>query len=180
MRKSMVIMLCIVSGVIGGLAQRGFAKGTKPTFDPAVLQGSDTKAIAGKLLDQALVLAGDGSWERIAVGRVWYLGGDKAKGQQIFDGVTGGKKVADSDWFRIARVYAQAKEWEKADAAFGKALALDPEDNDGRVEHASYMNLHGDRAKAEAVFAKVIAAQPDRMYHYTNAAGSYLGVIPED
>jgi tetratricopeptide (TPR) repeat protein len=145
-----------------------------------MLQGSDTKAVGSKLLDQALVLAGDGSWERIAVGRVWYLSGSHAKGQAIFDEVTNNKKVADSDWWRIARVYAEAKEWNKADAAFQKALTLDPNDQDGMIERASYLNLNGERTQAEEIFAKVIGAKPDKMWHYVNAGGSYLGVTPHE
>ena len=70
------------------------------------------------MLDGALQLAENGSWERIAVGRAWYLGGDKAKGQQIFDGVTGAKNVGRSDWTRLGRVYVEAGEWDKAQAAF--------------------------------------------------------------
>jgi hypothetical protein len=73
------------------------------------------------VLDGALQLAGNGSWERIAVGRTWYLGGDKTKGQQIFDGVTAGRRVEGSDWFRIARVYADANEWDPAQKAFDHA-----------------------------------------------------------
>ncbi len=72
------------------------------------------------------MLAEDGSWEKIAVGRAWYLGGDKAKASQIFDSVTSNKKVEGSDWFRLGRVYSEAGEWEKARDAFDRALALDP------------------------------------------------------
>jgi hypothetical protein len=46
-------------------------------------------------------VAGDGSWERIAVGRAWYLGGDKAKGQEH-------------------------KQRDKAEALFTKALTKNP------------------------------------------------------
>ena len=97
----------------GALSHAGLAQGKKPAFDAAMFEGS-APAVGTKLLEGALVLAEDGSWERIAVGRAWYLGGDKAKGQQIFDGVTSGKKVEGSDWFRIGRIYAEAGEWPKA------------------------------------------------------------------
>ena len=78
-----------------------------------MFQGKEPKAAAAALLDNALKLAEDGSWERIAVGRAWYLGGDKAKGQQIFDAVTSSKKAKGSDWFRVGRVYVEANEWDK-------------------------------------------------------------------
>jgi hypothetical protein len=68
-------------------------------------KGKDAKAAATALLDGALQLAETGSWERIAVGRAWYLGGDKAKGQEIFDTVTAGKKVEDSDWVGAGASY---------------------------------------------------------------------------
>lgn len=165
MRREWVVTLCAASFVVGGMTHLGLAKAAKPSFDRSMLPGSDTKAVGAKLLDRALVLAGDGSWERIAVGRVWYLSGKQAKAQAIFDEVTHNKKVADSDWWRIARVYAEAKQWDKADAAFQKALALEPNDLDGMIERASYLNLNGKRAKAEEIFAGVIDAMPDKMWH---------------
>ena len=97
-----------------------FQKAPKPAFTPDMVQGKDPKAAATTLLDNAMTLAVNGSWERIAVGRAWYLGGDKAKGQQIFDAVTSGsKKYESSDWARIARVYVEANEWDKAAPIFG-------------------------------------------------------------
>src|SRR5262245_27239963 len=94
-RTALVGIVCFVMGAAAvGLAQ----KNAKPPFSADLIQGKDNKAAATAMLDVALQLAKDGSWERIAVGRAWYLGGDKAKGQQIFDAVTGGKKVASSDW----------------------------------------------------------------------------------
>ena len=87
----------------GFSVQTAVAQNRKPAFTPDLVQGKDAKAAATVMLDGALQLAEGGSWERIAVGRAWYLGGDKAKGQKILDEVTGGKKVAASDWFRIGR-----------------------------------------------------------------------------
>ena len=63
---------------------------------PPSIRARIRKAAATTLLDGALKLAGDGSWERM-LGRAWYLGGEKAKGQEIFDSVTGNKKVKNSD-----------------------------------------------------------------------------------
>ncbi len=108
-------------------------------------------------------LAEDGSWERIAVGRAWYLGGDKAKGQQIFDAVTSSKKAKGSDWFRVGRIYAEANEWDKAQAAFDKALALEPDDDSGMIELGALLNVNKDRAKAETLFAKAMARESRRL-----------------
>ena len=91
MKGMRVVAACAACFVAGALAQAGLAQGKKPAFDPSVFEGTPPAA-ATKLLDGALVLAEQGSWERIAVGRAWYLGGDKAKGQQIFDAVTSGQE----------------------------------------------------------------------------------------
>ena len=76
-----------------------------------------------------------------------YFGGDKAKGQEIFDLVTGGKKVEDSDWFRVGRVYAEAGEWGKAQAAFDQALAMNADDDSGMIEYGALANVNNDRAR---------------------------------
>jgi tetratricopeptide (TPR) repeat protein len=166
-----------LGGAVTGLAQK---KNDKPTFSNDMIQRKDPKEAATALLDGALTLAGSGSWERIAVGRAWYLGGDKAKGQQIIDGVTSGKKVEASDWYRIARVYNEANEWDKAIVAFDKALAADPGDDTGTIEYGGWANVHKDRLKAEALFSKIMTTKKGgEFWHWVNAGGSYLGVGPQ-
>jgi len=167
-----------LGGAVTGLAQK---KNDKPVFNIDMVQGKDPKAAATVLLDGAMTLAGNGSWERIAVGRAWYLGGDKAKGQQIFDEVTSGsKKFVGSDWTRIARVYVEANEWAKASAAYDKVIANDPGDDTTAIEYAGEMNVHKERAKAEALFAKTMSGKKaSELWHFVNAGGSYLGVRPQ-
>jgi tetratricopeptide (TPR) repeat protein len=131
------------------------------------------------LLDGALQLAEDGSWERIAVGRAWYLGGDKAKGQQIFDSVTSSRKVEDSDWFRIGRVYAEAGEWGKAQAAFERAFAMNADDDSGMIEVGALANVNKDRERAEALFERAMKKNPREFWHWVGAGASYLGVRPQ-
>jgi tetratricopeptide (TPR) repeat protein len=131
------------------------------------------------MLDGALQLAENGSWERIAVGRAWYLGGDKAKGQQIFDGVATAKNVERSDWIRLARVYAEAGEWDKAQAAFDKAFPATSDDDTGLVEYGALANLNKDRARAEALFNRALKKNPGEFWHWVNVGGSYLGVRPQ-
>jgi tetratricopeptide (TPR) repeat protein len=179
MRKSHTLTLGVACFMAGALVQWGSAQARRPAFSPDIFQGKDAKAAATALLDGALQLAEDGSWERIAVGRAWYLGGDKARGQQIFDGVTGGRKVAGSDWFRLARVYTEAGEWDKAQQAFDKALAIDDEDDSGMIEYGAYANLNKDRAKAEGLFEKALRKKPREFWHWVGAGGSYLGVRPQ-
>ena len=120
-------------------------------------------------------------WPALAVGNgspsvaPWYLGGDKAKGQQIFDAVTAGaKKVEGSDWARIARIYVEANEWPKAAAAYEKVIAADPGDDTTAIEYRGELNLHKDRAKAEALFAKTMSGKKaSETWHFINAGGSY-------
>jgi len=180
MNRLRLVALGVGCFVLGVLAQSAIAQKAKPpAFTPDLVQGKDAKAAATALLDGALVLAEDGSWERIAVGRAWYLGGDKEKGQKIIDGVTTGKKVAASDWWRVGRVYTEAGEWDKAKAAFDKALALEPDDDTGMIEYGGLANVNKERAKAEELFLKALKKKPREFWHWVNAGGSYLGVRPQ-
>ena len=166
--------------VLGALVQSGLAQSRRPTFSPDLFRGKDAKTAATVLLDGALQLAEDGSWERIAVGRAWDLGGDKTKGQQIFDGVTAGGKAEGSDWFRLGRIYAEAGEWGKAQEAFDRALAMDTGDDSGMLEYGALANVNDDRAKAEALFEKALRKNPREFWHWVGAGASYLGVRPEE
>ena len=113
------------------------------------------------------------------MGRAWYLGGDKAKGQQILDGVTSSRKVEGSDWFRIGRAYAEAGEWPKAVVAFDKAMAVNADDDSGSIEYGAFANLNNDRTKAEGLFRTAMQKKPKEFWHWVNAGGSYLGVKPQ-
>lgn len=168
---------CFVFGIVvhSAMAQRL----PRPTFTADLFHGKEPKVAATALLDGALALAGDGSWERIAVGRAWYLGGDKVKGQQIFDAVTGDRKAKASDWFRVARVYVEAREWDKAQPAFEKALSMEPDDDSGTVEYGAFANVRKDREKAEVLFTKAMTKNPREFWHWVGAGGSYLGVPPQ-
>jgi tetratricopeptide (TPR) repeat protein len=179
MPQSRLVAIGLVYFAVGALVQASFAQARKPTFGPDLIKGKDAKEAATTLLEGALQLAESGSWERIAVGRAWYLGGDKVKGQAIFDTVTGSKKVEDSDWFRVGRVYAEAGEWDKAQAAFDRALSMNAGDDSGMIEYGALANLNRDRAKAEAFFEKAMKKNPREFWHWVNAGGSYLDVKPQ-
>ncbi len=141
-------------------------------------QGKPEKEAAEALLQQAMVQADDGSWERIAVGRVYYLGGMKDKGQAIFDAVLA-KKPAPSDLFRVARVYREAGEWQKAKPLFDTSLQLNPKDEKGWAEVGGYYLMNGDRATAEAMFARSFALESE-LWATLSAAGAYLGIDTEE
>jgi tetratricopeptide (TPR) repeat protein len=176
MRYSRVVGIGLTCFALGAIVQSVVAQGRKPVFSADIFKDKEPKVAAAALLDGALQLAESGSWERIAVGRAWYLGGDKTKGQQIFDEVTGSKRVEGSDWFRVGRVYAEAGEWDKAKGAFDRALAIDTNDDTGMIEYGALANINKDRAKAEELFEKAMRKKPREFWHWVNAGGSYLGV----
>jgi tetratricopeptide (TPR) repeat protein len=139
----------------------------------------DPQAAARALLDVALVQAGkNGSWERIGVGRAYYLGGLKADGQQIFDALLTGKHE-DSDVFRIARVYQEAGEWDKAKPLFDRYLQANPKDVKDLAEVGAYYLLNGDRATAEQLFDRAYKIEREELRATLDIAGAYLGVQPQ-
>ena len=120
-----------VTFLLGVLA--GVAGAKKQGTDPGLFLGKPPKEAAASLLTVARAQAERGSWENIAVGRVYYLSGDKARGQAIFDRVTGGAPKG-SDWQRIGEVYAQAGENSRAADCFQKVVLLSPKDDTGQAE----------------------------------------------
>src|ERR1700749_2773337 len=98
-----VAAACLAFGAVVRYAAKEVGAGVS-TF-----KGKPAKEGAYAALAEAEKLSGDGSWELIGVGRVYYLSGDKAKGQALFDRVTANKPEA-SDWQRIGEVYAEAGE----------------------------------------------------------------------
>src|SRR5262249_17362807 len=119
---------CVAFGAVAGYAAK------EPGAGVAAFKGKPAKEGAYAALVEAERLSGDGSWELIGVGRVYYLSGDKAKGQAIFDRVLGSKKVASSDWQRIGDVYAEGGENAKAEELYQKVLAADAKDDTGQAE----------------------------------------------
>ena len=98
----------------------------------------------------------------------------------LYSGILhGGKKVEDSDWIRVGRVYAEAGEWDKAQGAFDRALAMKADDDSGMIEYGALANLNKDRAKAEALFEKAMKKSPREFWHWVGAGASYLGVRPQ-
>jgi tetratricopeptide (TPR) repeat protein len=178
-RRLALVTFGIASFAGGALVGPLIAQAGKPVFRSDQIRGKPAKEAGTLLLDGALQLAETGSWERIAVGRAWYLGGDKAKGQQILDLVTTSKKVESSDWFRVGRVYAEAGEWERASKAFDQALAMKPGDDSGMVEYGALANLNSDRDKAELLFERALKKNPREFWHWVTAGSSYFGVRPQ-
>ena len=176
MKLKSVALLIVVFTL--GIGIGAFARGSKAAVDSSMYKGKSKKEAAAALLEVAKPQAEKGSWENIAVGRAYYLGGMKQEGQAIFDKVTSGK-AQGSDWLRIGRTYYEAGEWDKAKMAFDKAMAAEPKDTGIQAEVGAYYNLKGDRAKAEELFDKSFKAEPGEVWHTANAAGSYIGVVPQ-
>ena len=128
-------------------------------------------------LQEAEKLAGSGSWELLGVARVYFLSGDKSKGQALIDRVLSSKPNS-SDWFRIGQIYAEAGDNAKAEEYFTKALAADPKDDTGHAEVGAWYLRHGDREKGEAELAKAFEKHPDEVWHYVRAAEGLLNVPP--
>ncbi|HXO21863.1 MAG TPA: tetratricopeptide repeat protein [Thermoanaerobaculia bacterium] len=169
------ILVIAVAFVLGTVV--GAAAAKKAPIDPSIYAGKPPKEAGAALLPIAKRIADKGSWENIAVGRVYYLSGQKAEGQAIFDAVTG-KKAEGGDWIRIGRVYWEANEWDKAKAAFDKVLKLSPDDEDWLAEIGAYYQLKGDRAKAEELFGRSFARDSNNLWNTLRAACSYLGIAP--
>jgi predicted Zn-dependent protease len=165
----------ILAGCIGLGVGVGFA--AKQASEPgiAVIQGKPDKEAGLAALAEAEHLAGTGSWEQIAVGRVYYLSGDKAKGQALFDRVTS-SKPGPGDWQRLGEVYAEAGENAKAEECFQKLLALDPKDDSGQAAVGAWYIRIGQRAKGEELLAKALQRHPDEIWHYLRASEALLGV----
>ena len=163
---------------VAGIGVGYGAQKLRPT--PATYHGKAPKDAGRALLELALAQAGkNGSWERIGAGRVYYLGGYKAEGQAIFDAMLNGKHE-DSDVYRIARVYAEAGEWNKAKPLFDRFLAANPDDAKGLAEVGAYYMQHGDRAGAERMFDRALQIESDDPWMTEHMASAYLGVKPQE
>lgn len=167
----------MVAVFVLGAASGAYAA-KKVTVSPGLYAGKPAPEAAANLLGAAKTLAEKGSWENIAVGRVYYLSGKQAEGQAIFDAATAGKSDA-GDWIRIGRVYYEAGEWDKARATFDKVLQMKPDDEDWLAEIGAYYVLKGDRAHGEELFNRSWKREPNSLWNALKAAGAYVKVPPQ-
>jgi len=175
MKKMAVVALaatCLTLGIGVGYAAKAKGPGM------SLVSGKPAKEAGLAALQEAETLAGSGSWELIGVARVYYLSGDKAKGQALLDKVMSGKTQA-SDWHRIGMLYAEAGENAKAEEYFLKALADEPKDDTGQAEVGAWYIRTGQRQKGEELLAKAFARSPDELWHYVRTAEAFLNVAPK-
>ena len=170
MRTITMASMLFASGISAGHAAQ--------QAGPSDYRGKDDREAALALIEVAKVQAGKGSWERIAVGRIYYLGGMKPQGKAIFDEVLA-HDPESSDLFRIARIYRQAGEWEAAKALLERSVRENPKDSKGMAELGAYHLLAGDRAAAEDLFDRSFK-RDDELWSTVAAAGAYLGVAPQE
>jgi len=168
-----VAVACLALGAAIGDAAKVTGAGV------SVFKGKPAKEGAYAALAEAEKLAGDGTWELIGVGRVYYLSGDKTKGQEIFDRVLNGKKVGGGDWQRIGDVYAEAGENAKAEELYQKVIAADPKDDTGQAEIGAFYIRIGQRDKGEELFTKALTKKPNENWHYVRAAEGLLNIRPK-
>jgi tetratricopeptide (TPR) repeat protein len=140
-----------------------------------ILSGKSDREAGLAALSEAERLAGKGSSELIAIGRVYYLSGDKVRSAALFDRARGGKQSA-GDYQLIAEVYAEAGDTAKAEENYGKMLVLDPEDDSQLAEVGAWYIRIGQRAKGEQYLAKAFQKGPHDPLHYVRAAEGLLGV----
>jgi tetratricopeptide (TPR) repeat protein len=163
---------CLACGIGIGIVA---SKEKPPGID--AMRGKPPAEAAAAALQEAEKLAGKGSWELLGVARVYYLSGDKAKGQAMIDRVMSGK-TNGSDWQRIGLIYADAGENAKAEPYFQRVIAADPKDDTGEAEIGAWYIRTGQREKGEELLAKALAKNPDEVWHYVRAGEAYLGVSP--
>ena len=167
--RTFLAVSVLVAGIgVGVAAQK---------LSPTIYHGVSPQNAGNSLLDAALVQAGKGSWERIAVGRVHLLAGKKAEAQAIFDALLNGKSD-ESDLLRIARAYAEAGDWTQARPLYDRYLEANPGDETELAEVGAHYLLNGDRETAERLFDRSFGIATE-FWATLSAAGAYLGVAPQ-
>jgi tetratricopeptide (TPR) repeat protein len=168
--------VCVFASLCLMTAAVALAKG--PKLSASLYEGKTPQEAADKLLLIGYEQAGKGSWQRLKIARVYYLGGQKDRAEEIFDVIRAGEKDDAGDLIRIGRIYYEAGEWEKAKELFDRVLEIKPKDADWLAEIGAYYNLQGDRDRAEQLFLRSFLQDDDDEKTAAYAAGSYLGVVP--
>jgi tetratricopeptide (TPR) repeat protein len=159
--------LALAAGVGIGMAAKLSGGGI------AVFRGRPDHDAALAALAEAERLAANNTWDLIAVGRVYYLSGDKAHGQELFDRATSGKQDAQ-DYARIGRIYAQAGDAGKATESFAKMLDLEPKEEWVLAEAGAWYIRTGDRAKGEELLGRALQKAPNDASIYVRAGEGLL------
>ena len=166
---AVVASICLMMGVGIGFAAKYKGAGID------VIRGKSDKEAGLAALAEAEHLSEGGTWELIAVGRVYYLAGEKSRGQALFDSVTD-RKPGGADFERIGYVYAEAGDTDKATASFEKMFALDPSDDSNEAVLGAWYIRIGQRDRGEALLTAALKRRPNESDYYVRAAESLLRV----
>jgi len=172
MKRFVIVFACVLT--IGA----GVAMAKGPKLSASLYEGKTPEDAAEKLLLIGYEQAGKGTWQRLKIARVYYLGGQKERAEEIFDIIRASEEDDPGDLIRIARIYYEAGEWERAKELFDRVLELKPKDADWLAEIGAYYNLQGDRDRAEQLFLRSFLEDDDDEKTAAYAAGSYVGVVP--
>jgi tetratricopeptide (TPR) repeat protein len=142
-------------------------------------QGIDSEEAAAALLAAGKEAADDGSWENIAVARVWYLAGEKEKARPILAEYGSLSSREETDMYRIGRMHCEAEEYDLAQKYFDRALALEPESDKTLVAMGACAMMAGDRERAEEFFRRALELESENPYRFATIAAAYLGVLPD-
>ena len=174
MSKARLVTVSFAS-VAAGLCIGLFAKEKLPGIE--VIHGKPPKEAGLAALQEAEHVAGKGTWELIAIARVYYLTGDHAKAQELIERALSHKPKA-TDFQRVAELYSDAGDNAQAEAYFAKALAADPDDDTGQSEIGAWYIRHGQRDQGEVLVAKALDKNPSEAWHYIRASEALLAVPP--
>lgn len=141
---------------LAGVAGLAHAAPKPGRTDPAMYRGQAPQKAAAALLDVAKTQTEDGSWERIAIGRIYYLGGRKPDGEAMFKALLD-RTEKTSDLYRIAQVYAEAGEWPKARPLLDRMLTMKEADAGDVLRAARAYAEHREWARAKPLFEKFVA-----------------------
>lgn len=119
-----------------------------------VITGKSDQEAARAALAEAERLTSKGYQELIAIGRVYYLSGDKAKGD----------------------AYAEAGENAKAEENYSKMLGLESESGSQEADVGAWYIRTGQRARGEEHLGRAFRLDPHEPAHYIHAAESLLGI----
>ena len=164
-----IAAISLTRGVGIGFAARPEGAGV------TVITGKSDQEAARAALAEAERLTSKGYQELIAIGRVYYLSGDKAKGDALFARVIGVKKTS-TVYQLIADMYAEAGENAKAEENYSKMLGLESESGSQEADVGAWYIRTGQRARGEEHLGRAFRLDPHEPAHYIHAAQSLLGI----
>jgi len=156
------------------MAGFGLGLAARSHVDPALYRGKEHKEAAHALLQLAERQAEDDTWGLIGVGRVYYLMGEKDRAEALFK-----RAVAqgdEDDIRRVAFVYAEAGEWERAAESMNRALARKGRDGQFQAETAAFLLRASKENDALRHLDEAFRLEPEEVWVTLAAASAFAGV----